>query len=62
MVYSLGMEPSDMGSEQVGVGGGTLRCRLVSNRVRVQTDIISVMWSFSALKAFPWVEMIVRGF
>jgi len=27
--YSLGMEPSDVSSEEVG--GGGLRCRLVSN-------------------------------
>ena len=28
MVYSLGMEPSDLGSEQFG---GGVRCRLVSS-------------------------------
>ena len=60
MAYSLSMEHSNVGVEQVG--GGGLHCRLVFSRVRVQTDIISVMWSFSALKAFRWVEMIVRGF
>ena len=30
MAYSLCMEPSDMGSGQVG-GGGVLHCRLVSS-------------------------------
>jgi len=31
MTYSLGVEPSDVGSERVGEGGGGLRCRLVSS-------------------------------
>jgi hypothetical protein len=30
VVYSLGMEPSEVGSESVGGGGGPLRFRSVS--------------------------------
>ena len=52
VAYSLGMEPNDVGSEQVG-GGGNL---LIAHVIRLHTQAISdyaLLWMSRTLGSFP---------